>query len=233
MEIWNIISLTISSFLLAFYHFNFLYNLIQKPENCLSGWNQQIKKRWVLETSKKKGGDILAVQTLRNWILASTFLATVSITISFGLLSFIVQIARVQNPQGDSLIYQLINDPLITIKTIIIISCNFISFFAFSQSIRYFNHVGFAMSVPFKDHHQDLDNEDGVYESVHHVAEMLVTGSKFFTLGMRAFYVSIPFVFWYFGPVSLLVSTICTLVFMHAGDSSLEAHKVLKKAGDV
>ena len=38
--------------------------------------NQQVKKRWVIETGRKKGGDILAVQTLRNWILASTFLAT-------------------------------------------------------------------------------------------------------------------------------------------------------------
>ena len=87
------------------------------------------------------------------------------------------------------------------------------------------------MSVPFKDHQQirDLDIEDGVYESVEHVADMLITGSKFFTLGMRAFYVSIPFVFWYFGPVYLVVSTIATIGFMYAGDSSLGANKVLRK----
>lgn len=75
----------------------------------------------------------MAVQTLRNWILASTFLATVSITIAFGLLSFIVQIARVIDPVPDTLIYQLVYDPIITQKTLVILTFNFIAFFVSSS----------------------------------------------------------------------------------------------------
>lgn len=84
------------------------------------------------------------------------------------------------------------------------------------------------MAVPMLDHidGQDIDNLDFVVETVEHVAQMLVTGSRFFTLGMRAFYLSIPFVFWYFGPWALLTATIVTLLFMYLGDVSLGAEKI-------
>ena len=84
------------------------------------------------------------------------------------------------------------------------------------------------MAVPMLDHLdvQDIDNMEFVVETVEHVATMLVTGSRFFTLGMRAFYISIPFVFWYFGPWALLTATIVTLLFMYLGDVSLGAEKI-------
>ncbi|KAJ3303455.1 hypothetical protein HDV03_003823 [Kappamyces sp. JEL0829] len=145
------------------------------PSSTLSGWNYKVKAHWVLETSKKKGGDVLAVQTLRNWILASTFMAT--------------------EPTPGSLIDQLLNDRLLTIKTVLIISFNFLSFFAFSQSIRYFNHVGFAMGVPMLDHLDDEETGE-FFETVDHVSSMLYTGSRFFTLGNRSLYFSILYVFW-------------------------------------
>ena len=89
------------------------------------------------------------------------------------------------------------------------------------------------MSVPMAEHFPDQESqklllEDGVLESCEHVAGMLITGSKFFTLGMRAFYFSIPFVFYYFGPLALLLSTLATLAFIYAGESSLGAQKLLQ-----
>jgi hypothetical protein len=87
------------------------------------------------------------------------------------------------------------------------------------------------MSIPMTEHIPDQESqhlllEEGVLESCEHVAGMLITGSKFFTLGMRGFYFSIPFVFYYFGPLALLLSTLATLGFMYAGDSSLGAQKI-------
>jgi uncharacterized membrane protein len=90
------------------------------------------------------------------------------------------------------------------------------------------------MSIPMAELMGDTESEildhEGVYESCEHVAAMLITGSRFFTLGMRAFYLSIPFVFYYFGPLALIVSTIGTIGFVYVGDSSLGANKIgLKK----
>ncbi|KAJ3303563.1 hypothetical protein HDV03_003742 [Kappamyces sp. JEL0829] len=229
MNVLDAISLSVSAAIFIGYHFYFIYKTAINPSSTLSGWNYKVKARWVLETSKKKGGDILAVQTLRNWILAATFLATVSMTIAFGLLSFIVSVARVLDPTPGSLIGQLVNDPLLTIKTLLIISFNFLSFFSFSQSIRYFNHVGFAMGVPMLDHLDGDEETDGLFETVDHVASMLCTGSRFFTLGIRSFYFSILYVFWYFGPIYLLASSFLMIAFIYVGDLSMGASKICTK----
>ena len=91
--------------------------------------------------------------------------------------------------------------------------------------MRYFNHVGFAVTVGMDSSHL----EEGDYqETIEHVASLLNLGSMFFTLGIRAFYFSIPFTFWYFGSVSLLVSTVVVLVLIFIGDLS-DANMQMKK----
>jgi uncharacterized membrane protein len=46
----------------------------------------------------------------------------------------------------------------------------------------------------------------------------LNVGAKFFTIGMRGFYFSIPATFWYFGSISLLVATVLVLFAVFMGD---------------
>jgi uncharacterized membrane protein len=136
------------------------------------------------------------------------------------LLSFIVQTARLSDTVAidkSSFIYSILTSPLTTLKTEFILACNFSSFFCFSQSVRYFNHTGFALGVPF-----DTENDDGgLYETHEHVSTLLNTGSKFFTTGIRFTYLSIPYVFWYFGPWALIISTVILVIALVIGDSSL------------
>jgi uncharacterized membrane protein len=83
--------------------------------------------------------------------------------------------------------------------------------------VRYFNHVGFAVTVGMDSSHL----EEGDYqETIEHVASLLNLGSMFFTLGIRGYYFAIPFVFWYFGPFPLLVSTILLTAAVSYGDSN-------------
>ncbi len=98
---------------------------------------------------------------------------------------------------------------------------------SFTQAIRYFNHVGFAMGVPFIDHLEEgAENESDFYESVEHVASVLNSGSRFYTFGMRSFYFAILYVFWYFGPISLLAASVIMIFFITLGDSSLGAMNI-------
>ena len=221
MEFLDILAIVLNLMIFTAYHIYFFYqSFLLVSSKTLSGWQQSVRSRWVQQTSLKKGGDILAVQTLRNWIIAATFFATVSITISFGLLSFIVQTARLSDNTGidkSSFVYSILTSPLTTLKTEFILACNFIAFFCFSQSVRYFNHTGFALGVPY-----DVENDDGgLYETHEHVATLLNTGSRFFTTGIRFTYLSIPYVFWYFGPVAFMVSSAVLIVTLVAGDNSL------------
>jgi uncharacterized membrane protein len=64
------------------------------------------------------------------------------------------------------------------------------------------------------------EGEPDFRETVEHVASLLNLGSMFFTLGIRAYYFVIPFVFWFFGPYMMLSSTIVLIVFVGYGDSN-------------
>ncbi|KAJ2993465.1 hypothetical protein HDV02_002408 [Globomyces sp. JEL0801] len=50
--------------------------MVYHPHNTMAGWTSCVRRSWVAQILHKKSGDILAVQTLRNWILAATMLAT-------------------------------------------------------------------------------------------------------------------------------------------------------------
>jgi uncharacterized membrane protein len=218
MELLDIIAVAISVTLMLGYHAYFVYSYIRKPHQVVAGWTTKVRTQWVVEILKKKSGDILAVQTLRNWILSATFLATVSMFVSFGLLQFLTQTARVEDPRSNSLIIRILTDDLVGPKTVVILCFNFMAFFCFSQSIRYFNHVGFTINIPMEDTVTEDSDSIFVYESADHVAHLLNVGAKFFTLGMRAFFFSIPATFWYFGPISLMVATVVVLFAISMGD---------------
>ncbi len=140
MELIDIIALVINIVLFVGYNIFFFYkSFYLRSSDTLTGWTSKVRARWVQETSLKKGGDILAIQTLRNWILAATFLATVAITISFGLLAFLAQAARssgLPDLSADSLVHKILTDPLAGLKTILIISGNFTAFFVWMYQLN-------------------------------------------------------------------------------------------------
>jgi hypothetical protein len=65
------------------YHIWFVYKILKDPKDTTTGLTYFIRRQWVKETKQKAGGDILAVQTLRNWIIVSTFLASVAVTVFY------------------------------------------------------------------------------------------------------------------------------------------------------
>jgi hypothetical protein len=128
------ICLAISSSLLLVYHSWFLYSLFYHPGHTITGWAYKIREQWVLKYNKvrdikeKQGGDILAVQTARNWIIVSTFLATIAITISFTIIQLTINISQM-NVDSNRLQFFDVTTSLLGLKAIVVVSCNLLSFF--------------------------------------------------------------------------------------------------------
>ena len=79
--------LTSTSFLILFgYHAYLIYRVIHRPLTTSIGITAHLRSHWV-ESIMTNGRDILAVQTLRNWVMASSFLASTAILICLGLIS--------------------------------------------------------------------------------------------------------------------------------------------------
>ncbi|BBH04133.1 Protein of unknown function D [Prunus dulcis] len=127
-------------------------------------------------TDPLKNG-VLAVQTIRNNIMASTLLATTAITLS-SLIGVFVSTPSNSRSTASRLVYGNKTEFLSSIK----------------YSIRYYAHVSFLATVPTWKSQKDY---------MEYVVRNLNRGSFFWSLGLRAFYLSFPLFLWIFGPIPI------------------------------
>src|SRR5512138_515278 len=86
---WTEIAFGAATFIvLTTYHVYWAYQVRQAPLQTYRGLARYLRQMWV-ESIMKGNRDILSVQTLRNWIMASSFLASTAMIIGLGLLSLL------------------------------------------------------------------------------------------------------------------------------------------------
>lgn len=77
-----------------------------------------------------------------------------------------------------------------------------VAFFNFTLAVRWFNHTGFMINLP-KGEENPLGAEA--------VERILDRGALHYTLGMRAYYLSLPLALWLFGPIWFMGGTLALL----------------------
>ncbi|KAK8583688.1 hypothetical protein V6N12_067949 [Hibiscus sabdariffa] len=196
--------------LLAVYHVWLLRAVLKHPTRTVIGLNAESRHQWVfsmmsecdcplisprsipgLEYEDPLKNGVLAVQTIRNNIMASTLLATVAITLS-SLISVFVSSSSDSGSTTSKIVYGNKSHLLSSIKYFSILLCFLVAFLCNVQSIRYYAHVSFLVTLP---------SSAGNVESVEYVARNLNRASYFWSLGLRAFYLSFPLLLWIFGPI--------------------------------
>jgi uncharacterized membrane protein len=195
---FEIIFSSASFLILLIYHIFLAYKVHRTPLTTSIGITNHLRRRWV-ETVMLEKRDILAVQTLRNWIMASSFLASTSILITLGTLNIAIQPERISRISHSLNLLGTRSEALWLFKLLLLVIDFFFSFFNFTLAIRYFNHVNFGINVP--EETDSLANHD-------FMAEVINRGSLHYSLGMRGYYLAIPFALWLFGPTWLLLGTV-------------------------
>ncbi|KAJ4723166.1 DUF599 domain-containing protein [Melia azedarach] len=194
--------------LMTAYHIWLLHRIVKHPTKTVIGVNAINRRFWVrgmMEDVSKTG--VLAVQTLRNNIMASTLLASTAIMLS----SLIAVLMTTDNGERSTwFAFGDRTDFFYSIKFFLILVCFLVAFLFNVQSIRYYSHASILINVPFKKmspnvHHHQITAD--------YVAKTVNRGSYFWSLGLRAFYFSFPLFLWIFGPIPML-SCCVILVFM-------------------
>ncbi|ADE14779.1 protein of unknown function DUF599 [Nitrosococcus halophilus Nc 4] len=208
MPYWEY-GLTLLAFiLLGAYHLRLRRLIRRQPLSTAVGLSQRIRRLWV-EKVMQEGRDILAVQTLRNWTMAATLLASTAILLGLGMLN-VVFTTEQQPPLSKLLNYLGHDSELLWLLKLVILSGNFFfAFFNFTLAIRYYNHVGFMINV-------SECQEAGV--SAEAVTEILQRGANHYTLGMRGYYLAIPLSLWLFGSLWLLGGALLLVVVLYRLD---------------
>lgn len=201
---WTEIVFVVSTFIvLTTYHLHWIYLVRRAPLRTYLGVTKHLRRMWVESVITEKR-DILSVQTLRNWIMASSFLASTAMLIGLGLLSFVFKPEHISElPFDPTLIFSRMKT-LFMAKLMVLMVHFFFGFFSFTLSIRYLNQVNFMINIPI-----DCDP----LLSVDFIAHTLDMGMVHYTLGMRAFYLAVVVALWLFGPVWMFLGSL-VLVFV-------------------
>lgn len=197
--------------MLFVYHIRHFMQIKKSPLNTDIGRNNQVRARWVRMIMTERR-DILAVQTLRNWTMAATFLASTAILVSLGALNLALSTEKMNEVSDLLNLFGSHHGTLWATKLLTLAIAFFFAFFNFTLAVRYYNHVGFMINVP--------EENDGI-STARTVIKILNRGAFHYHLGMRAYYIAIPLTLWLLGPTWLLLgSVVLTIVLFRLDQAS-------------
>lgn len=190
-------------------------------------WEQM--RDWNVQDSIKNG--VLAVQTLRNSIMASTLLASTSITLSSIIGALVSSSTSGTKRPLQAFIYGETGGIITTLKYLCLLMCFLFAFVCHVQSIRYSSHASFLLSIPIGDNAPGLTPD--------YVNDFIYRSQNFFSLGLRGYYFSFPLLLWIFGPIPMFVCSLVMVVLLNTLDTAkdfsltFEIEKIHKQHDDV
>ena len=187
------------------YHLFLRYEIRRHPQRTMIGMARRQRVDWIDRIIVRDDG-ILAVQTLRNWGMSSSFLASTAILIAVGLLGFVISTDGVSRLVHGLNLLGSYGDVFTTLKLVLLIVNFLLAFFNFTLSIRYYNYAAFAVIV--------------VGEAKTTAIGYLERGATHYTLGMRGYYFAVPLALWLFGPLWLLAASLAIIAALYQHDHS-------------
>ncbi|KAF8379855.1 hypothetical protein HHK36_029304 [Tetracentron sinense] len=211
-------------FLMVAYHIWLLCWIKRHPTNTVIGINAINRRLWVgamMEDTSKNG--VLAVQTLRNNIMASTLLASTAIMLS----SLIAVLMSNNGARPAGFVYGDKSELGFSIKFFCILVCFLLAFLLNVQSIRYYSHASILINVPIKK------KISTPHLTPDFVGRTVNKGSYFWSLGLRAFYFSFPLFLWIFGPIPMFLSCLLLIFVLYFLDVTSEFGWVIAGVDDM
>ncbi len=204
------IAFFISCLLVLAYYFYLGRRSRRKPSSSVHAVNAKVREEWVSMIMGKHNMEILAVQTLRNSVMAANFMASTSILLIIGTLNISEKIGQWSlqwHPYG---LAHTFSSELWKIKLGLLLLDFSIAFFCFSMAIRFYNHVGYMVNL-------GCNSESGP-DLCKQTCAYLNRAGSYYTYGTRTFFLSLPIILWFFGPYFLIVATVVLI----AGLSTLD-----------
>ena len=174
------------------------------PTTTSLGFSNQSRVQWV-EAVIAEQRDVLAVQTLRNWTMAATFLASTAILLALAFLNFAVTTEELSDLVHVANLFGSKSETLLLVKVLSNVLVFLFTFFNFALAVRYYNHVAFLINVPSV---RENDTERA------YVVQTVNRGALHYNLGMHGYYTSVPLMLWIVGPGWFLLSAVAVTIAM-------------------
>jgi uncharacterized membrane protein len=160
---------------------------------------------WVASVMRERR-DILAVQTLRNSTMSASFMASTAVLLIIGVLTLSAQGDKLSGTWHALNFLGQTSNEMWLFKLLMMLFDLLFAFFSFAMAVRIFHHMGYLINVP-------LDKAVETTQ-IRQVEAHLNRAGTYYRIGMRAYYFTVPLLFWLFGPTWLLGATLAMLFFM-------------------
>jgi uncharacterized membrane protein len=197
--------------ILLLYHIHLFYQVRTRPMSTSIGLTNRLRREWVQAVMEGKQ-DILAVQTLRNWVMASSFLASAAILIGLSILNVTFLTDKIAACTQALNLFGTKSEAVWLMKLMVLVIDFFFAFFNFALSIRYYNHASFTINVPASN--DPMVTYDAVAKIINHA-------NTHYTLGMRGYYLAVPFTLWLFGPSWMLMGALAITMILYKLDRTI------------
>ena len=185
--------------LVAIYYITLWLKVRRDPTYTIHGVNELARTLWVANVMSDRTRDVMAVQTLRNFIMGASLMASTASLLIIGTLTLSGQAENISRNWHALNAYGTHGAELWIIKVLCLLADFIVAFFSFAMAVRLANHVVFMLNVPDSSAHHNLTPQA--------VARRLNRAGNLFAVGMRAFFFAVPLVFWLFGPIFLVIAT--------------------------
>ena len=189
----------ISVALVGLYQAYIRWRLRRDPLHTVHAVNVIARHAWVDMVMSREGHGILAVQTLRNSVMASSFMASTAILLMVGTLTMGAGADHPGSLWHTLNVAGATDQAMVTWKLLLLLVDFFVAFFCFCIAVRFFSHVGYIVSL--------ADRKSSAITPAL-VTAYLDRAGLFYLLGLRCFFYSVPLVLWAFGPQFMIVGTI-------------------------
>jgi uncharacterized membrane protein len=212
----DLLALALSVLMIGAHYYHLRIRVRKDPSYSIHFVNESARRLWVEHVMAHPGREVMAVQTLRNFIMVGILMVSTATLLLIGTLTLSGQadniarswhaINRLGPPSAE----------VWTVKVMCLLADFLVAFFAFTMAVRLTNHVLFMINVPpeLRVANQALSPEA--------VARRLNRAGYMMAVGIRSFFVAIPLVFWLFGPAFLVIATIGLLVVLARLDRNQE-----------
>lgn len=193
--------------LIGGYHLFLRMQIRRDPSYTIQSINNTARSAWVENIMSDKSNGLLAVQTLRNSTMAATFLASTAILMSMGVLN-LMEKSNEKTGFLSSLHGNLLSSGNFQNEKLLILLITFIwTFFSFSMAVRMYNHVGYLIN--------SSNTTMQFAPSTRYVSRLLNRSGKYYSYGMRAYYISVPMIFSLYDPYFMAVASVGLIMLLY------------------
>lgn len=208
----DLLALAASAIAIGIYYLHLWFKVRKDPTYTIHRVNELARTLWVINIMNNPAKDVMAVQTMRNFVMGASLMASTAALLIIGTLTLSGQAENIAHNWHVLNVVGTHAAEIWIIKVLFLLIDFIVAFFAFAMSVRLANHVVFMINVPEPETHHNLSPQS--------VARRLNRAGSYFAIGMRAFFFAVPLVFWLFGPQFLVVSTIGLVYALHRLDRS-------------